>query len=412
MTSPVVISERQADLGNNDLATAQTIEAMCWHIREAVRDPLVRATALEVSGAGMGAPQDARNKGRAIWAWCRHHIQFVTDEDQMQRLLGRGDELELLISPSVLLRARVRQGDCDDFTMLVCAMLQALGVPWVIKTFKCDRQQPWRWAHVCAAAVLEDGTVFPLDASHGDYPGWEVPQQDVYESQLWDMNGNRIGETNGMGRTRGLSGYTPDPNWTGTPETTYRGPHAGIYPSRDFTRMYSPRQRGLSAIARGKYRGMGDDTTTTDLFDPSTPFGSMFTSGGSSSSPDYFANLSVDYDAPGPNYIDSVTGQVIDGSTGLVISNPTPAQIAQAASSAGNVPGTSFNLSSFLSQLTGGAAAVTAAALKQPGAQLLANGSVLLPNGTVVNPNTGISSSALLLIGGALLLVLVVAGKK
>ena len=387
MTSGVTVSERQADYLDNELSTAQTVQEMCSLIATAASDPLVRAAVHEALSL---RPDPGIGPCGLIWLWCKTHVRFETDESQLWRTLRRRDELELLISPSVLLRAKDRAGDCDDFTMLLCSMLLCLGVQPLIKTFKCDRREPWRWAHVCAVAVIEDGSLMTLDASHGKYPGWEVPAQDQFETALWDMAGNRISGVQGMGRTRGLSGYTADPNWTGTPETTVTGPHAGIYPSRDATRYWS-RAAGLGAIARGKYRGMGQDAST---YDPSTDT--------TSSGLDALA------------FPDSGMPSAPAGST--VLTAPwSLSDIFSGGGSAGGSSSTSssgFNLNSLLGPLLGSASTLTAAALQQPGAQLLANGSVLLPNGTIV-PAASSSSSTLLLIGGAVLLVLVLAmGKK
>ena len=194
MTQPVSISEVQADYQDTEKSTAQTVKEMGWHVQSALHDPAVYAAALDACGNGIVFwDGSAKRKAEGVWAWLKNNVQFLSDETQLQATMGRGEELELLIAPSVLVRADAKAGDCDDFTMLACAMLSCLGVPSLIKTFKCDRSEPWRWSHVCAAAVLEDGSIFPLDASHGDYPGWEVPPVDQFEVALWDMNGNRVG---------------------------------------------------------------------------------------------------------------------------------------------------------------------------------------------------------------------------
>jgi len=315
-----------------------------------------------------------------VWEWVKRNIRFESDESQLARMLGRHDELELLISPSVLLRARDKAGDCDDFTMLCCSMLAALGVTPLIKTYKCDRSDPGRWSHVCAAAVLEDGTVFPVDASHGEYPGWEVPAQDVYESQLWDMNGNKTG---GPMRQRGLSGYVREPGWTGS-EMTSSGRVTGPYPSLDVMTAY--RRRGLNAIAAGKY-GMGDLESDA---------AAIAATGGDNT--------------PGPNYIDSITGDLVSGATGQVLipgsQNPSVAGGGGSSSVWANLFGQLLNSGTRLASQEIGS-----------GATVLPNGNVLLPSGQVVSgspaSSLGISSSTLL-IGGLLVggLILVSVLKK
>jgi hypothetical protein len=77
----------------------------------------------------------------------------------------------------------------------------------------------------------------------------------------------------------------------------------------------------------------------------------------------------------------------------------------------GSGSGSSF--SNFLSQLTGSAASVAAAALATPGAVQRADGSILLPNGTIVPAaSSGISSSTLLIMGAVLLGVVLLSKKK
>ena len=227
MSAPgVLITETQAPF-DDELATEQTVQEMCGHIRDSVDDPEVQRAARDaVSGLGLDQATPS-NIARCVWVWLFNHIEFVTDDALLLKFMGRQDERELLISPAVMVRARKKQGDCDCFTMMGCALLTCLGVPAFIKTYKCDRRDSDRWAHVCIAVGLEDGSLMAVDASHGDYPGWEVPQENVYASQLWDMNGDRVGGT-GMGRA--LSGYIPATGWTGSEmSTTGRraGPYAG-----------------------------------------------------------------------------------------------------------------------------------------------------------------------------------------
>lgn len=390
MTPAVLISERQADYLDTELSTEQTVKEMCGHIHRSLEDPEVGRVAMVASNTAASFQTRAEIAAR-VWAWCKRNIRFVTDEELLRRLLNAGDELELLISPSVLLRARRPEGDCDDFAMLACALLQCLGVRPLIKTFKCDRQEPWRWSHVCAAAVLEDGSIFPVDASHGDYPGWEVPASDVYESQLWDMNGNRVGGL-GMGRVRrGLGAYQCESGWTGSPMDSTAD--SGAYPINQDIRGYYreiARARGLQGIARGKYgRGLGQEET-----DPTTATG-------------FDLNALVDPGGTGTGTpagdtsavaVTSAPVDFTDLFSGLFSSSPS-------SSSTGGAASFSSDFSSLLSQLTGSASSLVSQALATPGAQLLANGTVLMPNGQIVGTPTSssaISGTTLLYIGGAL----------
>lgn len=228
----------QANPEDTEGSTAQTVRAMCGEIREAAGDWLVIGSARMTLQAFQHYPF-AADPATAIWWFVKHRLKFVQDEITLSRLLNKRGELDFLQSPSILLRARKPQGDCDCFTMLVCALLECAGVPWKICTVKCDAREPWRWSHVYCCAELPDGRRIALDASHGNAPGWEVPARDVFEYAEWDRDGNRLA-------------------------TTMRPTPMGQY------------RPGLGAARKGLYRpflirrrGMGDDTTgdttATDL---------------------------------------------------------------------------------------------------------------------------------------------------
>lgn len=376
MTQPVSISEVQADYQDTEKSTAQTVKEMGRHVQSALHDPAVNQAAADACGWGY----DPTTRCVKVWKWLKRNVRFLSDEAQLQATLGRGDELELLIAPSVMVRADVKAGDCDDFTMLACAMLSCLGVPSLIKTFKADRTEPWRWSHVCAAAVLEDGSIFPIDASHGDYPGWEVPMVDQFEVALWDMNGNRVGGKKGMQSRRGLGNYQKESSWTGDPMTTVGGPAAGPYPSLDLMRYYYPgpsRKAGLGAIARGKYRGMGACVGGFDEFgDACTDF-TPITSDPTATA----AAINYLYNNPGNTTLPST----LPGASGTI------------------------NWASIIGNLTAAGTKLGSQALATPGTTILPNGTIIqgTPQGTSNFSFGGISSSTLLLIAAALGLVLV-----
>ena len=372
----VQISETQADLGNTERSTEQTVSEMCKHIRDCLKDPAIRFTALDAVSSLDGMRPTRQQVVEYIWRWCKTNIEFVPDEVQLFTLLGRRDELELLISPSVMVRMKEKKGDCDCFVMTACALLLSLGVPALIKTFKCDRDEPWRWSHVCAAAVLEDGSICPVDASHGDYAGWQVPARDTFQSQLWDMSGRKV---SGGRMQTGLNGYTPEPGYRGSALLNF-GSVAGPYPERDVFRAWVPyRSRGLRGIARAKY-GMGD---AGDVPDP--------TSGGDT------GLLAVD----APDFPSSTTGYT--GGMPTV----TQQQQAIAAQNAG------INWNNLFAQLIGSGSKLGAQALATPGTTILPNGTIVAgtPQGTSAFSFGGIGSSGLLIAGGLLLLVLAL-GKK
>jgi hypothetical protein len=97
------------------------------------------------------------------------------------------------------------EGDCAIFTECVCSFLRVLGVPYEVVTVAVNPNEPDIFSHVFAYAVLEDGTRLPLDASHGDYPGWQVPGSHVSRRQVWDENGRKVSDKGS--RFDGLHNY-------------------------------------------------------------------------------------------------------------------------------------------------------------------------------------------------------------
>jgi hypothetical protein len=214
-TVPVTVERLQGDLGNSDHATAQTVERMCEHIHQAGKDPLVMAIAKR---ALVQFPlPNASPRSQAAWAawWTvKHKTQFIQDAGLFNRPLkfvdGRSafvsghNELEMLVSPAVMVTMQKPRGDCDDFVMMVCALLEVLNCPWEIVTVEANPNAPGEYSHVYAVGVLEDGRRIPLDASHGWGPGWEVPAEHTVRYQAWDQSARPVERKRSY---KGLHGY-------------------------------------------------------------------------------------------------------------------------------------------------------------------------------------------------------------
>jgi hypothetical protein len=205
-TLPVHVERLQASLDNTDLATEQTIERMTQHIRDCAADPAVIAAARHALATFGAGGLGRRNAAWAVWWSIKHALTFIEDDELLRGLTPNPPELELLVSPSVMVRAQDPRGDCDDFSMLLCCFLEVLGCPWEIVTVAVDPNEPERWSHVYAVAVLEDGSRMALDASHGSYPGWEVPSEHVMRYQAWDRSGRPVAR---RPAAKGLHGYRP-----------------------------------------------------------------------------------------------------------------------------------------------------------------------------------------------------------
>ena len=181
-------------LTDSNKSTRQTLKLMCGHIKDACQDALIRDTAARCSGRwGDGSPQQV---AWDIFWFLKSAVRFVVDEIPVFALYGEQDQVDFLISPSVLLRMRPPKGDCDDFTMLACALLACNRVTFEIVTIQADRSRPGQWSHIYPRAVMPNGRRMVIDATPpGQYPGWEVPAYDIQRKQIWDSNGNPIADS-------------------------------------------------------------------------------------------------------------------------------------------------------------------------------------------------------------------------
>jgi hypothetical protein len=180
-----------SSLSDTDLWTRQTVGLMCRHIREALKDPAVLKLAREVHAKWGLGPSHTRDCWAVFW-WLKHHVRFRHDEAAVFALFNERDQVDFLISPSVLIRMRPMEGDCDDFTMLACALLLANGIGCEIVTIACDPSDPRRWSHVYLRAILPDGRRMAMDPTNGQHPGWEVPEGDTFRRQYWNMSGEPV----------------------------------------------------------------------------------------------------------------------------------------------------------------------------------------------------------------------------
>lgn len=235
--STVSLGVYQASLADPDLATRETVGLMCDQIHAAAIDPVVTQTAETAVKMFGGGPlyrgADPRSDPRACalscWWWVKHFIRALPHEAFKALIAAYPDKRQLLVSPGLLLRSQNPAGDCSAFTMLLCAMLQALGVGYELVTVAVDPAEPGAFSHVYPVAVLEisspvparadpigrkregarvlelvslksqrvavlggidgDRSRIPLDAFSGAYPGWQVPAAHVFRYQAYDSAG-------------------------------------------------------------------------------------------------------------------------------------------------------------------------------------------------------------------------------
>jgi hypothetical protein len=381
-----VLSREQAP-ADSESSTRQTVERMAQHVRAAAGDPAVIWAAHEALRTAGGPGSSQRARCQAVFFWIKAHVRFRTDDALISQLFGEQDQLELLISPPVLLRAASPAGDCDDFTMLCCAMLNELGVPNRICTVKADQPDPDRWSHVyCCAGGMA------LDTSHGDFPGWEVPH--FYEKRYWDSGtGQAIATEAGSVPKPALPDSFRPPAFASTSGFAGIGWFGGTR-QRAAAGLHGLTRRGTPHPTPGRRRGMGDDTcydSNGNPYDCSMGAAATITP----------VDISTGVAPPGPT--GGTVSDVFGNTASTVAGLPTAGQSSPASYS------TPISTTGLAQMLNSGFATLQLA-LSPAGSVLVQN-----PNGsyTIQQPNsaglTASSMSSLLWIGGAVVAVIVVA---
>jgi Transglutaminase-like superfamily len=121
-------------LAQGDAGTEATIRQM-WNLIDAgMKDSAVNRKAIEIV---RGVRQfDRLGEARAVYDWVRRHIRFTSD------IAGK----ETLRSPREILT--VMAGDCDDFVILICALLGTIGHKMRIVTVASHPADPSVFTHV------------------------------------------------------------------------------------------------------------------------------------------------------------------------------------------------------------------------------------------------------------------------
>jgi len=176
-----------------DAQVAQTVAHMWRRVMQDAQCPeFIDWTRQIVAGC-----LDQQSMCRAIWRHVKGSIRFKNDEKTGAGMgvdtgIDPEDVVEVLIRPVDMMRyvrEGVAVGDCDDFSMYEAAMLQVCGIECKFVTVAANGVDPNQYSHVYTVAYLrpsiddlDELTLnpfrkerWPMDASHGEYCGWEVP---------------------------------------------------------------------------------------------------------------------------------------------------------------------------------------------------------------------------------------------
>lgn len=136
----------------------KTLALMRRLVREGKKNPLVRQTAVELT-RGM-RQKDWRGEIKTLHAFVRDKIRYIRD------IKG----VETLHTPERVLENE--QGDCDDKSLLLAALLESIGHP---TRFIAVGFQPGKFSHVLVESKIGDKWI-SLETTEPVEMGWKPPR--------------------------------------------------------------------------------------------------------------------------------------------------------------------------------------------------------------------------------------------
>jgi hypothetical protein len=187
----------RAPLLGGEAGTAQTIALMRQLIDQALADAeFVRLTVDIVRSV---PAYDDLGEAESLYNWVKSHIRYTKDPVTKEKLYP----------PTELLK--IRAGDCDDISMLLGAMLLALGYPARLITISANPDDPSEFSHVYVEGEIPPGSGqwVPLDAARPNSKFGEEPPI-YFRKRAWSLVDDAYQDLSGTTRLRGLGNYMGD----------------------------------------------------------------------------------------------------------------------------------------------------------------------------------------------------------
>lgn len=184
----------RAPLLSGEAGTAQTIAVMRQLVDQAQSDAEFVSFAVNI--ARSAPAYDELGEAEALYRWVKGNIRYTKDPVTK----------ETLFPPSELLKRRA--GDCDDISMLLGAMLLAIGYPARLITVAANPGNPQEFSHVYTEGEVPAGSGqwVAMDAARYDSQfGVEPPA--YFRKRAWSLMDSSFEDLSGVTRMCGLAGY-------------------------------------------------------------------------------------------------------------------------------------------------------------------------------------------------------------
>lgn len=283
-------------LAGGDAGVQQTIRAMRRLIEQGKKDPLIHELAAQILQRAGVAAFDWRGEVQAIGEAVGRNVRFTRDVTGKETLHAARDIV------------RLRIGDCDDFTILICSLLETIGCRTRIVTVSNHPEDPGQFSHVYPEALVQ-GEWIPVDFARRS-PSFGKGPENYFRKRVWqgaDDYEDVAGLSGGSTMRRQLSGALQLPR-------AYRA---------DSIPQFRQRHRAAPVIGVGHYgkpgmKGLGDFSDTADSIAQLITAG---TSGAASIIRSTIPGLSP-FGLPGSagSVYNPATGQYYNPATGAVVS--------------------------------------------------------------------------------------------
>ena len=238
-------------LPEGDPGVALTVAHMRRLIDQGKKDPTVHETAAAILQQCRVRAFDWMGEARAIYNWVLRNIRFTRDVYGKETLHA---------APEIL---RLRIGDCDDFTILMCSLLGTIGHQTRIRTIAGHPEDPSQFSHVFPEVLINDKWI-PVDAARKSPAFGKGPKQ-TWRDRVWSTSSDEFVDVQGLAGPagfapgRGPGAYSPrvpDPRFRAVAQLSGLGAAGATNGARGHGYTMNPPRRDTS-YRQNHIRGMG-----------------------------------------------------------------------------------------------------------------------------------------------------------
>jgi hypothetical protein len=134
-------------------------------IWKGIQDPKIQQLASRILEEYDVPSRDWEGESKAVFEWVRENIRYTRDPEG----------LELFRKP--LRTVQLGIADCDDMSILICALLGTIGHTLLLRVIGVSSNEP---EHIYPVDLLPPGNpdyAIALDATRPESMGWEVPEE-------------------------------------------------------------------------------------------------------------------------------------------------------------------------------------------------------------------------------------------